>query len=437
MGELEKDNLLRSWKEIAAYLGVDVRTCYRWEDDRGMPVHRASIAEKKSPVFAYKDELDAWFKEAFQSTRGNGEARKRRRKGWVLAAASLVVLAGVLSYVFFLRTPRQPVDFRIEGPVFIALDKYKRELWRKDTKAENLRPEQFYRDNFQFPRRSTPNILPILVIRDINGDRDNEVLFALVRERDQTGEGIIFCWDRHGRELWNFPAGRLLRCPKKVFSPDYRIAGFYCRDIDGDGKLETFVEAFQAPDWPCQLALLDSSGKKIGEFWNAGYLKDLTFHDINGDGREELIICGVNNEYRGGCLIIFDPKNISGGSPQTDDFVCEGIGPGSMLYYVRTPYVDVSEAQHNPVEGLRTLEITKNGWIEATANNGLIYDFDFGLDCVQASWGNSFIMAHYELSRSGAVTSTLEGDSYRQMLLKGILYWTGSAWTPEPSPVMR
>jgi hypothetical protein len=41
MREISRDNLLRSWKEIAVYLGVDVRTCHRWEAQEGMPVHRA------------------------------------------------------------------------------------------------------------------------------------------------------------------------------------------------------------------------------------------------------------------------------------------------------------------------------------------------------------------------------------------------------------
>lgn len=31
---------LTSWKEIAHYLGVNVRTAQKWERDRGLPVHR-------------------------------------------------------------------------------------------------------------------------------------------------------------------------------------------------------------------------------------------------------------------------------------------------------------------------------------------------------------------------------------------------------------
>ncbi len=77
MSEMAKDNLLRSWKDISAYLGCDTRTCYRWEKNHGMPVHRAEGGEMKSPVFAYKDELDSWFQQTFKNShpvRGKGAA---------------------------------------------------------------------------------------------------------------------------------------------------------------------------------------------------------------------------------------------------------------------------------------------------------------------------------------------------------------------------
>ncbi len=51
--------VLRSWKEIAAYLGRDARTCCRWEEQLGLPVHRLN-GSPKARVIAYKDEIDQW-----------------------------------------------------------------------------------------------------------------------------------------------------------------------------------------------------------------------------------------------------------------------------------------------------------------------------------------------------------------------------------------
>ena len=53
------DEVLGSWKEIAQYLGRDVRTVMRWERTRAMPVHRLP-GSVKAPVHALKSELDAW-----------------------------------------------------------------------------------------------------------------------------------------------------------------------------------------------------------------------------------------------------------------------------------------------------------------------------------------------------------------------------------------
>ena len=437
MGELSKDNLLRSWKEIAAYLGVDIRTCCRWENERGLPVHRAEDGEKKSPVFAYKNELDAWFKHAFKSTRHLEELRRTRRLlRWIVGVPSLVVLSGILLYLLALRTPRQPADFEIQGSVFVALDEHKRELWRRDTRVEDLQTEGYYRSNFQVIHTDQVNILPLLVMKDIDGDGGTEVLLAVKRLRDQTGEGYLYCFDRRGKKRWEFKAGEGLVCGGYRFAPDFRIAGLLARDVNGDGRAEIFVEAFNSPSWPCLLITLDSSGEKTGEFVNAGYLREIAFHDINGDGREELLAAGVNNEYRGGCLAVFDPLDIRGGSPQTGEFKCEKLEPGSMLYYVTLPFCDVSRAQGHIIDGLRTLEITGGDWIRAETSNGIYYDFDFNLKCFQVGFGHAFMMDHYEMWRAGAVTSLLD-DAYKAELIKGVRYWDGSAWASAPTPVKR
>jgi hypothetical protein len=52
---------LDSWKEIAEYLGRDVRTVLRWEREKGLPIRRVP-GGKRQAVFAYRSEVAAWLK---------------------------------------------------------------------------------------------------------------------------------------------------------------------------------------------------------------------------------------------------------------------------------------------------------------------------------------------------------------------------------------
>jgi TolB-like protein/tetratricopeptide (TPR) repeat protein len=94
------DDVLDSWKDIAVYLQRDVRTVMRWEQARGLPVHRLP-GGPKAAVFALKSELEGW-RAARSGAAGDaaeGEGRRPallRRPLLVAAAALALVLAIVL-----------------------------------------------------------------------------------------------------------------------------------------------------------------------------------------------------------------------------------------------------------------------------------------------------------------------------------------------------
>ncbi len=105
--DTEKGDILSTWKEIAAYLKIGVRTCIRWEKESGLPVHRQEGAPR-SRIFAYTRELDEWFK----SRLGNGtihpEENGRRRPVWKrpsVVVPVMLVLAGAAAAAFFLLRP--------------------------------------------------------------------------------------------------------------------------------------------------------------------------------------------------------------------------------------------------------------------------------------------------------------------------------------------
>jgi hypothetical protein len=440
MGNTDRDNILRSWKEIAAYLGYDQRTCYRWEQRFGMPVHRAEGGGSKSHVVAYKDELDAWFQATFTNSSRPAPPRPAPR----LAARRLLlalVPAAAVAVFFILRSlmssPGQPADFRIRGSSLVVLDESGRELWRRDTKVEGLIDDEAYRALFRSVDSTKTSVrLPSLDIRDIDGDGRNEVLLAIQKKDDAYGEGRLLCYDSQGKERWHFDAGREMRFGGRTYSPDYRIYGFALHDFNGDGKQEVVVISYHYPQWPCQVALLDAQGRLTGEFWNSGFLNDVAIQDIDADGKDELIVSGVNNEY-GGCLIVFDAARISGSSPQTGEFRSDTLPPGTEDYYVRFPRSDVSLARGDPVEGLQHLGITGNKHITVYSDYGIIYELDFQMRCLGIEFGHGYMRQHDALRAQGRVHTSLDDTAYREAFRTGVRYWNGMQWAAATVPNAR
>ena len=66
---LNDEDLLEGWKAIADHLDKTERTVQRWEKSKGLPIRRlrAGSADEQGRVFAYKRELDAWWRELLSS----------------------------------------------------------------------------------------------------------------------------------------------------------------------------------------------------------------------------------------------------------------------------------------------------------------------------------------------------------------------------------
>jgi len=121
--ERPSEELLDSWKEIAAYLERDVTTVQRWEKREGMPVHR-HVHDKRGSVYALGSELDAWRQNRGPRLREENERQTSRAplgveedlgqspavrsRRWIAVAgvAVIVVVLGALAVSYILRRDR-------------------------------------------------------------------------------------------------------------------------------------------------------------------------------------------------------------------------------------------------------------------------------------------------------------------------------------------
>lgn len=445
--------LLSSWKEIASYLGCDERTCRRWELEFGLPVHRMEGAAK-SRVYAYKNEVDAWQKsrlngnEAAAGTPALGPSlekqegapaakdypHKGRTKKFILRFIPLAAIIVAAAVLLIWSSPGQPADFTINGSTLTMLDKKGKKLWDFDTKLQTLYPENEYRGRFQIKRpdeRDQP-LLPQLVIRDINNEGKVEVLFA-PKTNDEYNNPGLYCFNWKGKCLWHYRPGRELQFGDHVYSAEYGISGFEFSDLNNDGYLEVFIITGHRPQSPSQLIVLDCKGKVSGEFTNWGRLLDIAFLDHEGDGKKEVLIAGVNDEYRAGFLAAFDSSDIRGSSPQTESAACRDCGAGSERYYLIFPRTDVDEILAPDKETIESMQILKDGQVQlCTAVSNIFFILDFEMRLLDVQGSDSFWLRHRELKAAGKINSELN-DAYYENLKNGVLYWDGSQWTSTPT----
>jgi TolB-like protein/Tfp pilus assembly protein PilF len=97
------DDRLDSWKEIAAYLGREVRTVQLWEKSEGLPIHRQQHARQGS-VYAFKSELDAW-----REARKTAPVEKFPRRPIALAGSTAALILIAVGGWLYAREHRAPL----------------------------------------------------------------------------------------------------------------------------------------------------------------------------------------------------------------------------------------------------------------------------------------------------------------------------------------
>jgi TolB-like protein/tetratricopeptide (TPR) repeat protein len=109
---MTENDVLGSWKEIADYLGKEIRTCWRWEKELGLPVNRIDSCSSRSRVFAYKSEIDHWLREKANHRELHAQNFWAKRK--LLLGFAGLALFGLVPLIFWL-SGRRPASATMPG----------------------------------------------------------------------------------------------------------------------------------------------------------------------------------------------------------------------------------------------------------------------------------------------------------------------------------
>jgi hypothetical protein len=262
--------------------------------------------------------------------------------GMIAAFAASLGIAAYIS-VRVLTVHDEPKLGRLDGSTLVIMNAEGKELWRK-VFPEGLKkvfPEGLSGDWYYGQGLNTR-----IWFADLAGKGQVDVLFLyLPADSTQSRSSTLICYSDRGKEKWRWTPGREL--PEMAGSP----ATFWTlavRVLKATEKKppRIVVSSVHIPWWPNQIAVLDSNGKTISEYWHSGTLSDMVLADLDGDGREEMIAAGIANGYdHQATLVVLDPDRVFGASTEVrPEFQIHGMGVAQERLRLLFPRSDLNRA---------------------------------------------------------------------------------------------
>jgi hypothetical protein len=229
--------------------------------------------------------------------------RPSGRRARFALAGTLVVVALVAGFAAkFLRADNVPQAGILSGETLTIVNSEGQELWHKSF-AGGFWPEYYGQ-----------GLAQRLWIGDLAGDGHSEVLFLYnPAGNPKSHSTTLICFSDRGEEKWRWTPGRAL--PELNGTPPvYLTFGFgVLKSVHGAPR-RIVLSSQNEPYYPDQIAVIDSNGKTISEYWHSGILNHLALADLDGSGREEILASGISNGYDQATLVVLDPDRVFGAS---------------------------------------------------------------------------------------------------------------------------
>ena len=189
----------------------------------------------------------------------------------------------------------------LDGPELVVRDVAGRELWRhlfpNGMRYEAYKPEGFAKTYW---------------VGDLDGDGHAEVLFEHYSSSYASESTPLYCFRRNGNLKWSYVNKKVVRDIGGEIAPIYGIEAFHVLpSLDGRSKLVA-VASSRMTDQACQVALLDSAGRLVAEYWHPGHLYVLESIDGNATGKARLIAAGVSDGEHRATLVVLNPYTMRG-----------------------------------------------------------------------------------------------------------------------------
>lgn len=249
-------------------------------------------------------------------------------------AAALAIL-GLFLIRMLLPIP-QPRFGRLDGKALRITDREGKELWSKNF-SHGFGPDLYY-DRGNGTR---------VWFADLEGKGHTSVLFSYLPAPDaQPHSSTLICYSDRGKEKWRWSPGKTL--PEVDEPATYRTFSVGVLKATDKQPSRIVVLSNLDPWWggPSQIAVINSRGQTISEYWHSGGLRDMVLADIDGDGTEEIVVAGNAHAYDAqATLVVLNADRVSGASKEVQpEYQIKNMGIAQERLRLLFPRSDLNRA---------------------------------------------------------------------------------------------
>lgn len=347
---------------------------------------------------------------------------------------SLLVFFLVLQF-FPVSHSKNPYFARVENSVLSVYNREGNLLWQKSVPGV---PDATNRDLFDSNRGEKR----YLNICDIDGTGKNVVLLSGENSGSTYNTDSLYCFNFDGSLRW--VTGTQLYVNFKGFKDAlksrWRIIEFMVVRPSPYVKPALYVIASDVIFPFSKIMQIDSeTGRIVQSFTNPGRLEKIVAADVNGEGKEKIILGGINMAYRRACVVVLDPEHFGGVGPTKGDYFTSSSFEGTEMFYILLPLTDVGR-----ILGLKQLNYTQHLVVDsgnfvtaktveavgAPVGGSVFYQFGRGMNIKKVYFDDGFKKLRHELINERRI-ALLDNSTYAELLKRNVLFWDGKKFVNE------
>ncbi|MBI2418166.1 MAG: hypothetical protein HYV28_09760 [Ignavibacteriales bacterium] len=254
-------------------------------------------------------------------------------------------------------------------------------------------------DGEKIKTSSSKNSIPkYLIVEDINGDGNNEILFT---------------------KTYSFPD----------FNQRKKLYCFIVTDLNNDGEKEIYAIAGHNMYFPTFIVRVDpANGKELSAYYHPGGLMDFVRQPARIHGKNVLIAFGENNAFDKAALVALAYGQIAGYGYSDSSRTPIGMSPAKQTEYLLLPPClppENSSAKRN-----RVIEMHKNEYgtfslsvLQELPNTfcNFLFFLDSGFTCTKVDASDNAFVETAKLKKTGNFNLHLD-STYFDYLKSGVKY---------------